>query len=92
MSSLAQGDDGRHGLVAVLQVTALAIQLFSAGLDNAAYEIGNAVIGLLAEPWQTELLRHRPALLHRAPRRAVPSRRGGPAHRPHGGTGGGRPG
>ncbi len=60
MSSLAQGDDGRHGLVA-LQVTALAIQLFSAGLDNVANQIGNAVIGLLAEPWQTELLRHRPA-------------------------------
>ena len=45
MSSLAQGDDGRHGLVA-LQVTALAIQLFSAGLDNVANQIGNTVIGL----------------------------------------------
>ncbi len=59
LSSLAQGDDGRRGLAAS-QVTALAIQLFAAGLDNVANQIGNAVIGLLAEPWQTELLRHRP--------------------------------
>ena len=58
LSSLAKGEDRHRGVVAA-QVTALAIQLFAAGLDNVANQIGNAVVGLFAEPWQTELLRHR---------------------------------
>ena len=58
LSSLAKVEDRHRGVVAA-QVTALAIQLFAAGLDNVANQIGNAVVGLLSEPWQTELLRHR---------------------------------
>lgn len=54
LSELAQGGQG----VTAAEVTALAVLLFVAGYDNVTNQVGNAVLGLCAEPWQADLVRH----------------------------------
>ena len=66
LTRLVSAPDGDDGLTAE-EVGTLALLLFAAGFETTTNLIGNATVGLLAQPEQMDVLRSRPELFATLP-------------------------